>query len=124
MVCISPGVTRTNLGSGKGEDCGLLNNVSVSRPAEIGRAAVEALDDNVALRVIGWSNKIQSKIFELLPATLVGGSIARVRRRIVFEVTGESAPAAPTLPGGLRQAALPLAAVALAGVGLWCAIRR
>jgi short-subunit dehydrogenase len=124
MVCISPGVTRTNLGSGNGEDRGLLNKVSVSMPAEIGQAAVEALDDNVPLRVIGVANKVQSKIFEFFPPTVAAGIIARFRRHLALEATGESAPAAPALPVGVRQAALPLAAALLVGVGLWRAIRR
>ena len=124
MVCISPGVTRTNLGFGKGEDRGLLNKVSVSIPAEIGRAAMEALDDNVALRIIGWPNKVQSAVFGLLPPTLVAGLVARIRRRMVMDKTGESTPGASQLPVGLRQNALPLAAVLLVGVGLWRALRR
>lgn len=123
MTCISPGVTRTHLGGGQGEDRGLLNKLSVSLPAEIAQAAIEALHDNVPLRVIGWPNKIQSTLFRFLPPTLTAGVVARLRRHLALEATGESAPAAPTLPTGLRQVALPLAAALLVGVGLWRAAR-
>lgn len=124
MVCICPGVTDTNLGFGHGEDRGPLNKVSVSTPAEIGQAALKALDDNAYYRVIGAANIVQTRLIKLLPSALVAGALARIRHQVVLKATGEPALAAAPVPASLWRSAVPLAGVLLVGAGLWRALRR
>jgi len=124
MVCICPGVTDTNLGFGHGEDRGPLNKVSVSTPAEIGQAALKALDDNAYYRVIGAANIVQTRLIKLLPSALVAGVLARIRHQVVLKATGEPALAAAPVPASLWRSAAPLAGVLLVGAGLWRALRR
>lgn len=54
---IVPGVTETNLdGKGHGEKRGPIEWVGVDQPADVAKAAVDALVENAAAKVVSWNN--------------------------------------------------------------------
>ena len=80
IVCVLPGVTRTNLGGpGRGESRGGLEKVLFSQPGEVADAALRLLDDNRPARIVGRANQVLQIGLKLLPGRLGAGMIARLK---------------------------------------------
>ncbi|KAK5172740.1 uncharacterized protein LTR77_002860 [Saxophila tyrrhenica] len=80
VACIVPGVTETNLdGQGHGETRGPIDKVGIDQPADVAKAAVDALEENAAAKIVGWNNTAFQAGFNLLPASLNARLIAAAR---------------------------------------------
>lgn len=82
VACIVPGVTDTNLdGQGHGERRGVLDKVGIDDPADVAKAAIDALESNAAAQIVGLNNKLLQAGMGLLPdavaARLIGASRGR-----------------------------------------------
>jgi short-subunit dehydrogenase len=80
VACVVPGITATNLdGQGHGETRGAIDKVGIDQPEDVAKVAVDVYEANESARVVGWNNKIQSTVFNLIPDSITSGVIASAR---------------------------------------------